>query len=319
MSQMSLGNPTFAMTPPLETANYNAFPSLGSPQPGSPIQESSLRNLYANHDTIAPPPGFTSRPALAPEFIPSRPQSRPSSRHQSPGPRSPSFSNADSEEAFPSLAAAGLRGPRKHHGKRGHGHGHGHREKELAQSSLADVVRMAPTPAPQSPRRTLRGRGSYTGSGENSTAALAIPAPEKIPWLETGDRANKAYLKARQEALRHGGARNKFLQRYIRSIPSLFCPLPHQQTHHVWITDKPPTAPPKPGTATTSAPQKPSPSQANPKTKKCATATVSRPQRFTKTAINTYPPLPPPARTQNSTSICTACTPQKQSAISRTL
>lgn len=223
MNQMSLGNPTFAMTPPLETANYNAFPSLGSPQLGSPIQESSLRNLYAKHDTIAPPPGIRSRPALAPEFVPSRPQSRPSSRHRSPAPRSSSFSNTDPEEAFPSLAAAGLRGPRKHHGKRGHGHGH--REKELAQSSLADVVRMAPVPTPQSPRRTLRGRGSYTGSRENGAAALAIPAPEKIPWLETGDRANRAYLKARQEAIRHGGARNKFLQRYIQYISRILCPM----------------------------------------------------------------------------------------------
>ncbi|EMR62293.1 putative ccch zinc finger and smr domain containing protein [Eutypa lata UCREL1] len=36
--------------------------------------------------------------------------------------------------------------------------------------------------------------------------------PKHIPWLETGDKANKGYLKARQEAIKHGGLRNKFLQ-----------------------------------------------------------------------------------------------------------
>lgn len=217
MNQLSVNeNPGFSMTPPLETANYTAFPSLGGQQPASPVAESSLRNLYASRDTIAPPPGISTRPGLAPEFVPSRPQSRPTSRHQSPGPRSPSFTFTDPDEAFPSLAAAGLRGPRKHHGKRGHGHNHKDREGSTGSvtGSLADIVRQAPAPTLQSPRRTLRGRGSYTGTRENSTTAQAIPAPERIPWLETGDRANKAYLKARTEAIRHGGARNKFLQRY---------------------------------------------------------------------------------------------------------
>ena len=41
---------------------------------------------------------------------------------------------------------------------------------------------------------------------------MSIPAPQDIPWLETGERANQAYLKARQEAFKHGGLRNKFLQ-----------------------------------------------------------------------------------------------------------
>ena len=49
--------------------------------------------------------------------------------------------------------------------------------------------------------------------GENR-AAQAIPSPRHIPWFETGERANKAYLKARQDAIRHGGLRNKFLQRF---------------------------------------------------------------------------------------------------------
>ena len=61
-------------------------------------------------------------------------------------------------------------------------------------------------------RRGLKTTRSYTGSRENSSAAMAITAPEHIPWLETGETANKAYLKARAEAFKHGGLRNKFLQ-----------------------------------------------------------------------------------------------------------
>lgn len=158
--------------------------------------------------------------ALAPEFVPGRSQSRPTSRHQSPG-KLNRLSGSEDSEAFPSLgAAAALRGPKKHHGKRGHGHGHKDREPGSA-SSLADVVRLTPAAAavaaasssPQATRRGLKAKASYTESREESAAAQAIAAPEHIPWLETGERANKEYLKARQEAIRHGGARNKFLQR----------------------------------------------------------------------------------------------------------
>ena len=79
---------------------------------------------------------------------------------------------------------------------------------------MADVVRMSPSPAPGLLRKGLMKTRSYGASGrENSAAANAIPPPENIPWLATGDRANQAYLKARQEAFKHGGLRNKFLQR----------------------------------------------------------------------------------------------------------
>lgn len=83
--------------------------------------------------------------------------------------------------------------------------------------SLADIVRMSPSPLP-SPRLETKklvrnGSGVSLKTGENSATALAIPMPKHIPWLETGDRANKGYLKARQEAIKHGGLRNKFLQR----------------------------------------------------------------------------------------------------------
>jgi len=58
----------------------------------------------------------------------------------------------------------------------------------------------------------VRPAKSFNGSRENSAAAQAIPAPEHIPWLETGENANKAYLQARADAFKHGSMRNKFLQ-----------------------------------------------------------------------------------------------------------
>lgn len=50
-------------------------------------------------------------------------------------------------------------------------------------------------------------------SRENSAAAMAIPVPKHIPWLETGAKANQQYLQFRAEAIKHGTIRNKFLQR----------------------------------------------------------------------------------------------------------
>lgn len=222
LNTLSLSEPSSMSTPPpdsydqsLPVSDYDAFPTLSrGPQPASNMT-SSLKTLYAsNSDPVAAPPGFSSRQALAPEFIPSRPQSRPSSRHESPA-RHASRLSAEDSEAFPTLGSAALRGHKKHHGKRGHGHGH--RERDSAGSNfLADIVRMSPAPNPvPSPRRGFRTRPSYIETRENSSAAQTIPAPEHIPWLETGDRANKDYLKARQEAIRHGGARNKFLQRSV--------------------------------------------------------------------------------------------------------
>ena len=83
-------------------------------------------------------------------------------------------------------------------------------------STLADIVKMSPSPTPSAQARRVPRNGSSTNvrNMENSPAAQAIPAPTHIPWLETGEKANKAYLKARQEAIKHGGLRNKFLQRY---------------------------------------------------------------------------------------------------------
>ncbi|PFH61779.1 hypothetical protein XA68_16308 [Ophiocordyceps unilateralis] len=139
-------------------------------------------------------------------------RSRPVSRQQAKE-TTTSAPAPDDNEAFPSLGSASARQGKKHHGKRG-GHGHGHKEN-LAPSSLADIVRRTPSPAP-GPTRPESRKGVQNGNGrhggENSAAAQAISSPKHIPWLETGERANKAYLKARQEAIKHGGLRNKFLQ-----------------------------------------------------------------------------------------------------------
>lgn len=115
----------------------------------------------------------------------------------------------DDTDAFPSLGAAGIKTAKKHHGKRG-----GHGNKENTPSLLADVVRMSPSAAPDLLRKGSTKTGSYTGSRENSIAANKIPAPQHVPWLETGAKANHEYLRARQEAFKHGGLRNKFLQRW---------------------------------------------------------------------------------------------------------
>jgi hypothetical protein len=80
-------------------------------------------------------------------------------------------------------------------------------------------VRMSPSPSPSQLRKGLKPAKSFNGSRENSTAAQAIPPPEHIPWLETGDNANQAYLQARTEAFKHGSMRNKFLQRWGLLVP----------------------------------------------------------------------------------------------------
>lgn len=198
----------------------NSFPSLQSapmkPQ-DSGVFESSLRNFYGTNNTVTPPPGFGSRLTLAPEFVP---RSMLNLNQPATGKmvKSSKLSVEDSE-AFPTLGSAAVKGPKKHHGKRGHGHSHKEREPSL----MADIVKMMPA-AQQSPPKDLKSKNTATTSKENSAAAQSIPAPEHIPWLETGDRANKAYLKARQDAIKHGGARNKFLQRCVLNHLSFSIP-----------------------------------------------------------------------------------------------
>lgn len=196
----------------LALQDLNSFPSL---QPATPEQLGGIgSNGNFSSAGITPPPGLRSfNGSDSP-----RSRSRPGSRQQVRD-GNVSAPALDDNEAFPSLGSASTRQGKKHHGKRG-GHGHGNKDSMIS-SLLADIVKMPPSPAPVSPRPELRKlmqqNGNSVGSrnGENSAAAQAIPNPKHIPWLETGDRANKAYLKARQEAIKHGGLRNKFLQRCV--------------------------------------------------------------------------------------------------------
>lgn len=200
--------------PSFQFQDYNAFPSL------QPLQDQwsnsySTTNAFSNYQgaTFTPPPGLKNLQGYASDASSQR--SRPSSRHQSREPAAPSL---DDNEAFPTLGSLAAKGGKKHHGKRG-GHGHGHKEV-VTPSSLAEVVKMSPSPGPglmKDNSKKIGRNGSSTSirNGENSIAAQAIQSPQHVPWLETGDRANKAYLKARQDAIKHGGLRNKFLQRFV--------------------------------------------------------------------------------------------------------
>ncbi|KAF1975197.1 hypothetical protein BU23DRAFT_530317 [Bimuria novae-zelandiae CBS 107.79] len=209
-----------ASTPPLQAANFQMqdyeFPTIqNTSSPGWTSQFAatdtvSLEQLYGLTGVPKhPPPGLSPFPTFTPGSL-SRPSSRSASRQHSRAP-TPSVPAVDDNEAFPSLgSAAAAKAGKRHHGKRG---GHGHNNKEsVGPNNLADVVRMSPSPAPAQLRKGLRPTKSFTGSRENSTTAQAIPAPQHIPWLETGEKANTAYLQARQEAFKHGSLRNKFLQ-----------------------------------------------------------------------------------------------------------
>jgi hypothetical protein len=206
-------------TPPLQNAHsnfqlqdYNAFPSLQSTQDQWQNSLGSASPFSYQGASFTPPLGVKGMQGYASDG--SSQMSRPGSRHvQDANHAAPAL---DDNEAFPSLGAVAPKGGKKHHGKRG-GHNHGHKEN-ATPSSLADVVKLSPAPSSGFLRQEAKkmGRnGSSTSirNGENSAAAQAIPNPQHIPWLETGERANKAYLKARQDAIKHGGLRNKFLQR----------------------------------------------------------------------------------------------------------
>lgn len=207
--------------PSFQVQDYDAFPSLQnttqnqssqglnapyqfnfSQYSGSPLGNSYMGSPRRNFEQRS---YSTNGPSSSPGSHGSRPNSRHRSRDTSP------YIPVEDNEAFPILGAMANKGTRKHHGKRG-GHGHGNSNKENAPNSLADIVRMTPSPAPASLRKGLAKNRNYVGVRENSLASAAISAPEHVPWLETGEKTNQAYMKARQEAFRHGAARNRFLQ-----------------------------------------------------------------------------------------------------------
>lgn len=211
-------------TPPIQAArpnfqlqDYDSFPAL-QPTTSNPYEQtfdSSLLNSGLPQLNQASPPALNPFPNFVPTGPRSRPASRQTSRQQSRT-NTPSTLAVNDDEAFPTLGSAAAARSSKRHGKRGHGHSaQPNRESPVpVPASLADVVRIsASSPSPgMQVRRGLKATKSYTGSREDSSTAMAISAPEHIPWLETGDSANKAYLKARAEAFKHGGLRNKFLQ-----------------------------------------------------------------------------------------------------------
>lgn len=186
------------------------FPALG-PTPRGP--SGSALNPAAS--------GFSPSPSMSPALQGprsmfggagpgSRPQSRPSSRHQN-RPNTPSSLSMDDPDAFPTLGSLSAKRASKHHGHRSR-HGHTSNEKETP-SSLADIVKMSPSPAPAQLRKAEPSRRVRAFGGADSPAARKIPEPQHIPWLETGSKANQQYLKHRAEAIKHGSIRNKFLQR----------------------------------------------------------------------------------------------------------
>ncbi|PGG97628.1 hypothetical protein AJ79_09138 [Helicocarpus griseus UAMH5409] len=186
--------------------NYESFPAL---QPPSQEQWSSpYQRKHAGQYHGSASPNFRNKNSALGQA--NRPHSRPTSRHQHRE-LNPAAPSVDDPEAFPTLSAVKGAG-KKHHGKRGHGH---HRDnswnKDNNSSSMADVVRMSPSPAPGR-RGTPKSNRASTASRETSAAAQAIPTPKRIPWLETGHRANQQYLKHRHDAITHGNVRNKFLQ-----------------------------------------------------------------------------------------------------------
>lgn len=215
MARMAISDvSTPSSIPNFQMTDYE-FPTLqtnGSPYAATQIhapEATTLEQLYGlTSGATRPPPGLSPFPTFTPG---SRPQSRTGSRQHSRA-TTPSVLAVDDNEAFPSLgSAAAAKTGKRHHGKRG---GHGNKEG-TTPNNLADVVRMSPVPAPATPaRKSLRPAKSFNGTRENSAAAQAIPAPQHIPWLETGEKGNQAYLKARAEAFKHGSLRNKFLQRY---------------------------------------------------------------------------------------------------------
>lgn len=215
------GTPPFQHAhPAIQIQDYEAFPSLQSvgSQENFGSFQSALEGAYTfqgTQDNRLYMQGISSGPSIYQAPSPNRSfNSRPGSRHQSPAPASPRIPSVNDDEAFPTLSSA--KATKKHHGKRG-GHGHHHNKfdnKEQPPGSLADVVR-ASSSTPSSPnlaRKALaRNNRSFTGASDQR--AMRIPEPKHVPWLETGEVANRNYLKARAEAIRHGGFRNKFLQR----------------------------------------------------------------------------------------------------------
>lgn len=185
-----------------------------------PVQQNGYRS---NSSSFAIPPN-----GQIPTFTPlsqqrarggyqqgsSRPRSRPTSRHQHRPESQLSAPSVDDPEAFPTLASLNAKRSSKHHGQRPR-HGHNNLIEKDVSATLADMPRMSPSPAPGQRKSDAMKKVRAETPASESGAAQNIPQPQHIPWLETGARANHQYLKYRQEAIKHGSVRNKFLQRLV--------------------------------------------------------------------------------------------------------
>ena len=206
--------PTQIAQPNVELQDYSAFPMLQTPvsQPWNSPMKNGISTRTSGSALLTPPSTFSTQSFIGSD-VSSHATSRPSSHHQSRS-LTPFLPSADDSEAFPTLGSGGpIKGSKKSHSRRD---GPVNGPKEITYS-LADIVRKSPSLSPIQPCKTAKTNKAQSKSRENRALAEAIPPPEHIPWLETGNDVNNAYLKARQEALKHGGLRNKFLQRYIVS------------------------------------------------------------------------------------------------------
>jgi hypothetical protein len=186
---------------------YEQFPAL---QSGNRSNSSGF-TIPANGQFPTFTPMSQQRTRNGYQYAGSRPQSRPTSRHQHRPEALSSAPSVDDPDAFPTLASLNAKRASKHHGQRSR-HGHNSSNEKEVPGSLADVVRISPSPVPGQRKIEAMKKVRSTSSFE-SAAAQKIPQPQHIPWLETGARANQQYLKYRQEAIKHGSVRNKFLQR----------------------------------------------------------------------------------------------------------
>ena len=204
--------PTQIAQPNVELQDYSVFPMLqaSASQPWNSALKNGTSTQNRGSALLTPPSTFSTQSFVGTEMS-SRTTPRPSGRHQSRS-LTPFLPGADDGEAFPTLGSGGpIKGSKKTHIRRD---GPVHGQKEFTHS-LADIVRKSPSPSSGQPCKPAKTIKAQSKSRENSALAEAIPPPEHIPWLETGDDVNSAYLKPRQEAFKHGGLRNKFLQRYV--------------------------------------------------------------------------------------------------------
>lgn len=192
VSKMTLDSGARTSTPPphFQFQDSSAFPSLSadhwSSGGGSPGN-----NMYMS------PPSF--------RLTPSRPNSRQQVRERD---RNNSMvPHVDDADAFPTLSSV----KQTSHKKRDRRHKN---DIPTGPSSLAEVVRMTPSPGPNGTRNASPSSrwGSPNSKRPSRPSAAHIPAPQQIPWLDSGSTMNKIYLKHRKDALHHGVLRAKYLQ-----------------------------------------------------------------------------------------------------------